>query len=138
MTDTTYPVESTTTATNEVQNTKSPQEPAHDNRTVMPRASVREHAEEVTLELEMPGVDRETLQVVVENDELTISARRALPRDEGFEVLHQERLPYGFRRSFILSDRIDTASIKAAYNDGILTVTLPKAAKAKPFKITVE
>jgi len=107
-------------------------------RTVTPRASVFEAGDNVVLELEMPGVSREAIEVSVENDELTVSGRRVFAVDEGVEFLHQERLPLNYKRSFILSERIDSGNIGAKYTDGILTLTLPKSAEAKPRKITIE
>ena len=107
-------------------------------RTVTPRASVYETANEVILELEMPGVGRDTIDVSVENDELTVFGRRVISVDEGAEWLHQERLPFNYRRAFVLSDRIDSSNIGANYTDGVLKLILPKAAQAKPRKITIE
>jgi len=107
-------------------------------RTVTPRASVFETSDNVVLELEMPGVSREAIDVSVENDELTVSGRRTFAVDEGAEFLHRERLPLNYKRSFILSERIDSGNIGAKYTDGVLTLTLPKSAEAKPRKITIE
>jgi len=107
-------------------------------RIVTPRASVFETENAVILELEIPGVSRDTIDVTVENDELTVTGRRVFPVDEGAEMLHQERLPFNYRRSFILSERIDSANIGANYTDGVLKLTLPKSAEAKPRKITIE
>jgi len=107
-------------------------------RTIMPRASVFETPNEVVLELEMPGVNRESIDVRVENDELSVTGRRNMPVDVGYDVLHQERVPLSYSRAFVLSDRIDASSIKAVCKDGVLQLTLPKAAQAKPRKIAVE
>lgn len=108
------------------------------DRTVTPRASVYETPESVILELEMPGVARDSIEIKVENDELSVCGQRFMPADERLEILHQERLPLSYRRAFILSDRIDPTNIEAACNNGVLKLTLPKAAEAKPKKITIE
>lgn len=121
-------------------------EPVHESsgeiqrneRTVSPRASVYDSGEEVLLELEMPGVDRHRLDIRVDNDELTIYGARLAHADDSYEVLHQERHPLSYRRTFILSDRVDSANIKAGYEHGVLRLTLPKVAKAKPRKITID
>jgi len=107
-------------------------------RVITPRASVYETPDSVMLELEMPGVSRDSIEVSVENDELSVSGRRVYPADDGVEWLHQERLPFNYRRSFILSDRIESTNIGAEYTDGVLRLTLPKAVQAKPRKITIE
>ena len=108
---------------------------ASPERVVSPRASVYETPELVVLELEMPGVKREQIDIRVENDELSISGERSWPVDEKFQMLHQERLPALYRRSFILSDRINVGEISATCRDGILELKLPKAVQAKPRRI---
>lgn len=113
-------------------------QPHRQERTITPRASVYETQDEVVLELEVPGVNRESINVKVENDELTISANRKIPVDTGYETLHQERLPFNYKRAFILSDRIDAGQIKASCADGVLQLVLPKAAQAKPRQIPIE
>jgi HSP20 family protein len=107
-------------------------------RTISPRASVYETPDEVVLELEMPGVNRDSIHIRVENDELSISGERTVKHDPGYELLHQERVPLNYRRSFVLSDRIASGNIKARCQDGVLELTLPKAAQAKPRRIEIE
>lgn len=141
MTDTTQEtkdltVEQADQTTNE--NALQKAEVSADERVVSPRSSVYETPEKVVLELEMPGVNRDSIDIQVEADELRISGRRFHPSDEGYTVIHRERTPFSYRRTFLLGDRIDTSAITAAYQDGVLTVTLPKIAKAQPRKITVE
>lgn len=104
---------------------------------VQPRVSVYETTEKVVLELEMPGVPRDKIDVGVDRDELTVTGAR--PVDAGdCEVLHQERVPLKYRRSFILSEQIASDQIAAAYDNGVLRLTLPKAEGAKPRKIAIE
>lgn len=107
-------------------------------RTVSPRASVYETPEQVVLELEMPGASRDSIDIKLENDELAVSAHRTLPATDGLQMLHQERASVNYRRTFLLSDRIDAANIKATCKDGVLQLTLPKAAQAKPRRISIE
>jgi len=104
---------------------------------VTPRASIYDSTDAVVLELEMPGVGRDNIEITVDKDELTVSGRRNRPSDEQCEVLHQERLLFNFRRGFVLSERIDTGNISAAYENGVLRLTLPKSAEAKPQKIEI-
>jgi len=107
------------------------------DRFVTPRSSVFDTAEAVLVELEMPGVGRDNIDITIDKDELTVTGHRARSADEGFEVVHQERLLLSFRRSFVLSERIDAANIAASYDNGVLKLTLPKSAEAKPRKITI-
>ena len=103
---------------------------------VMPAASVVEDGDVYLLKVEMPGVNKEGLEISVENNELTILGRRSLPVIEG-ALIHRESRPENFRRAFELDPSIDTAKVSARIEQGILTLTLPKAEQVKPRKITV-
>ena len=108
------------------------------DRFVTPRTTVYESAEAVIVELEMPGVTKDGVEITVEKDELTILGRRSRPADDGFEIVHQERLLLPYTRTYVLSERIDTSTIGANFDNGVLRLTLPKSAEAKPRKIAIE
>ena len=103
---------------------------------VAPAATVLENADGYTLQVEMPGVNKENLEMWVENNELTILGRRALPSVEG-ALLHRESRSENFRRSFELDPSIDAGRISAKIEQGVVTLTLPKAEQVKPRKIAV-
>src|SRR6476620_6099038 len=103
---------------------------------ITPAATVLENADGYTLEVEMPGVNKETLEMWVENNELTISGRRSMPPVEG-TLLHRESRPENFRRSFELDPSIDSEKISAKIEQGVVRLTLPKAEQVKPRKIAV-
>jgi HSP20 family protein len=103
---------------------------------VAPVASVIEDTNGYSLEIEMPGVNKEGLEISVENNELTILGRRSLPTIEG-TLLHRESRPNNFRRTFELDPSIDTGKINAKIDQGVVTLTLPKAEQVKPRKIAV-
>jgi HSP20 family protein len=103
---------------------------------VTPVASVIEDGDSYVLKVEMPGVNKEGLEISVENNELSIIGRRTLPGIEG-TMIHRESRPENFRRGFELDPTIETAKIGARIEQGILTLTLPKAEKVKPRKVTV-
>jgi HSP20 family protein len=103
---------------------------------VAPVSSVIEDGEGYTLELEMPGVNKEGLEIAVENNELTIVGRRSLPTIEG-TLIHRESRPHNFRRAFELDPSIDTGKIAARIDQGVVILTLPKAERVKPRKIAV-
>lgn len=105
---------------------------------VRPRAAVYEDGDQVCLELEMPGVGRDSIDVTIEKDELTVTGWRKPDDYSGCEVVHRERVPLSFRRSFVLSDALDTSKIGASYVDGVLKLTLPKSEVSKPKKITIQ
>ena len=103
---------------------------------IMAPAGVTEISDGYTLEIEMPGVKKEGLEISVENNELTIIGRRSLPAAEG-TLIHRESRPENFRRMFELDPSIDANKISAKIDQGLVTLTLPKAEHVKPRKIAV-
>ena len=103
---------------------------------VTPVASVVEDGDAYLLKVEMPGVNKEGLEISVENNELTIIGRQSLPQIEG-TLIHRESRAENFRRVFELDPSIDMSKISARIDQGVLTLTLPKAEQVKPRKITV-
>jgi HSP20 family protein len=103
---------------------------------VTPVASVVEAGDAYLLKVEMPGVNKEGLEISVENNELTITGRRDLAQIEG-TLIHRESRTEDFRRVFELDPSIDTSKISARVDQGFLTLTLPKAEQVKPRKIAV-
>ena len=103
---------------------------------VAPPSRVIETGDGYTLEVEMPGVTKDGLDISIENNELTITGRRSLPIVEG-TLTHRESHPENFRRRFELDPSIDGNKISARIEQGLATLTLPKAEQVKPRKITV-
>ena len=103
---------------------------------IAPVATVLENGDGYTLQVEMPGVNKEGLEMWVENNELTILGRRSASAVSG-TVLHRESRRENFRRSFELDPSIDAGRISAKIEQGVVTLTLPKAEQVKPRKITV-
>lgn len=101
-----------------------------------PVASVVEDGDAYLLKVEMPGVNKEGLEISVENNELTITGQRSLAQIEG-TLIHRESRTEDFRRVFELDPSIDTSKISARIDQGVLTLTLPKAEQVKPRKIAV-
>ena len=103
---------------------------------VAPVSSLLEDGDSYTLQVEMPGVNKEGLEISVENNELTILGRRSLPTIDG-TMIHRESRTDNFRRTFELDPSIDTGKISAKIDQGVVTLTLPKAEQVKPRKIQV-
>jgi HSP20 family protein len=103
---------------------------------ITPPASVTEIGDGYMLEIEMAGVKKDGLEISVENNELTIIGRRSLPAVEG-TLIHRESRPENFRRAFEIDPSIDAEKISAKIDQGLVTLTLPKAEHVKPRKITV-
>jgi len=94
---------------------------------LLPRANVKESTDAFFVEAEMPGVKKEDIELVCENGMLTIGAKVQDDNKEGVRILRQERFEGDIRRRFVLKD-IKEENITAQYENGILTVTLPKKA----------
>jgi len=106
-------------------------------RYFVPQADIFETDEELTVVLEMPGVARDSVSADIENDKLTIEGRLDFTKYEGFEPVYTEYNIGHFKRSFVLSNKINQDKISADLNDGVLIVKLPKAEAVKPRKIAV-
>ena len=101
-----------------------------------PDVNIFETQDGYVLEAEMPGVQKDGLEVTLEDNELIITGR-SNPETLHAEVLYRESRAADFRRVFELDPAIDTARITARIEQGLLTVRLPKPEKVKPRKITV-
>ena len=88
------------------------------------------------IELDLPGVDRDSIDLDVERNVLTVRAERPL-RAADAELLMAERPKGVFTRQLVLGDALDTARVEASYDAGVLTLRIPVAEKAKPRKIKI-
>jgi HSP20 family protein len=102
---------------------------------------VREDADHLYVEAELPGFKKDEIDVTLENQTLTISAERKSETKEGGEKkgdwLLRERRYSRFLRSFTLPPTVDDQKVDAKLNDGVLTITLNKREETKPRRITV-
>jgi len=103
---------------------------------VSPEVNIFENSEGYILEAEMPGVNKDGLEITLEGSEITIVGRRAQETVPG-EPLLRERQLADFRRVFELDPAIDTTKINAKMNQGVLTLTLPMSEQVKPRRIAV-
>ena len=106
-------------------------------RLFQPQTDIFETSEALTLVLEMPGVDKGSVEVKVENDVLNIDGRVDFSKYDGLQPLYTEYNVGHYARSFRLSSKIEQEGISAELKDGVMTLVLPKAEKAKPRKIKV-
>ena len=90
------------------------------------------------VDIDLPGFDPEQIEVVVENDILSVSAVRTSPRRNGAEVLLSGRYHGKYQRSIRLAEHLDTQAVTARYDSGVLQVRVPILASAKARKIQVE
>ena len=105
----------------------------------LPLVDVFEESDVIRLVAEVPGVRPEDVEISVEGSLLTIKGTKEQVAEPKAEKVHRYERTYGaFERTFTLSASIDSNKIKATYNLGVLTITLPKAETAKPHLIKVE
>ena len=103
-----------------------------------PRADILEGEKEYRILMDLPGVLAADLEISVENQNLTVKAKRASSVPEGFQLRRHERPgPVSFSRSFSLGVGVDTEAIAAAFADGVLQLTLPKSERSLPRRIEV-
>jgi HSP20 family molecular chaperone IbpA len=106
-------------------------------RVFVPTTDIFETEQALTLVAEMPGVDKDKVDVSVEDGVLTIQGQLDFSKYEGLQPVYTEYNVGHYRRIFTLSNRIDQNSISAEMKDGVLTLLLPKAQEAKPRRINV-
>ncbi len=103
-----------------------------------PLCDIYEDDESIQVKAELPGVDRNDIDIQVENNVLTLKGERKRDREvKSDNVYRTERFYGSFTRSFTLPVSVDSTRIKAEYREGVLHLTLPKAEEAKPRKIKI-
>jgi HSP20 family molecular chaperone IbpA len=106
-------------------------------RVFVPVTDIFETPEALTVALEMPGVDRNSLEARVEDNVVTIEGRIDFAKYDGMQPIYTEYIVGHYARSFEISNKIDQSKISAQMKDGVVTIVLPKAEQAKPRKIEV-
>src|SRR4030081_2707608 len=103
-----------------------------------PAVDVYEDEHNVTLKIEVPGIDEKDIDVRIENNTLTVHGERKIEKEEKEENYRRVERQYGsFTRTFNLPPTVDAENVQADYDKGILKITLPKKAEAKPKQIKV-
>jgi len=102
-----------------------------DSDVVMPSIDVRETETEFVVEAELPGMDEKDVSVTLNNGILTLKGEKKSEREEKKDDYHLTERSYGsFQRSFQVADTVDADKVKAAFEKGVLKVTLPKRPEA--------
>lgn len=105
----------------------------------VPPVDLREENDKLVLEMELPGLKKDDVEISLENNVLTIKGERKFEKEEKKENFHKIERSYGkFSRSFSLPTTVKPDGIDASLKDGILTVYLPFAEEAKPKKISIK
>jgi HSP20 family protein len=103
-----------------------------------PPVDVYEDEHNVTLKIEVPGIDEKDIDVRLENNTLSVQGERKVEKEEKEENFRRVERQYGsFTRTFSLPTTVDADKVSANYEKGVLKITLPKKAEAKPKQIKV-
>jgi HSP20 family protein len=109
-------------------------------RVIQPLVNIREEDKEVILEAEMVGLTKDDISLDLKGSELTMRGKARQNNEtvpNGYTVVHKERCPLEYVRSFVVGDDIDKSKIDAQYENGILRVKLTKSEAAQPKKIEI-
>ena len=115
----------------------SKEEKTTPGRTYLPFGDIYETDESLFVILEMPGVERKDFDVALENGVLRVDGRIDFAKYEGMEPVYTEYNVGHYSRSFTVSNKIDQEGISAQLEDGVLTLTLPKAKEMQPRRIAI-
>ena len=107
--------------------------------TAYPKVNVYEYEDKIGIIAEIPGLKKKQLDIEVEDGVLTISGdKHGIEEQEGATVLRRELKASSFKRSFQLGELLDDSRVDANFNDGILSISIPKAEPEKPKKTYVK
>ncbi|MBF0183534.1 MAG: Hsp20/alpha crystallin family protein [Magnetococcales bacterium] len=103
------------------------------------RVDIREEADHLLLQADLPGVEQKDIKLHVENNQLTISGERKMEDEKKRDNYHRIERSYGtFSRTFQLGSNTNPEKIQASYKNGVLEVVLPKREEAKPRSIEIQ
>jgi HSP20 family protein len=103
-----------------------------------PAVDVYEDEHNVSLKIEVPGIDEKDIDIRLENNTLTVHGERKIEKEEKEENYRRVERQYGsFTRTFTLPTTVDAEKVSATYDKGVLKIALPKKAEAKPKQIKV-
>lgn len=109
-----------------------------ETRAWVPPVDIQENADAYLFHAELPGMSKEDIHITLENSVLRLSGERKFEKDAKKENYHRVERTYGtFTRTFTLPTQVDAEKVQAAFENGILTVTVPKAEMAKPRRIAI-
>jgi HSP20 family protein len=114
------------------------QSESRSNGSFVPPVDVYEDQKQIVLKLEVPGVKLEDLDIRLENQRLTVKGERRFEKEEKAENFHRIERRFGsFARSFTLPQTVDTEGVTAAYDAGVLSISLVKKAEAQPKQVKI-
>ena len=109
-----------------------------ETRAWVPPVDIQENGDAYLFHAELPGMTKEDIHITLENNVLRVSGERKFEKDAKKENYHRVERTYGtFTRTFTLPTQVDPEKVQAAFENGILTITVPKAEQAKPRQISI-
>ncbi len=109
------------------------------SNTLMPAADIVERENDFNIRIDLPGVDKKDVKIIVQNDVLTIKGEKKQESEKKDDNYFRVERSYGtFQRSFTLPASVASDKIDASYNNGVLTISIPKLEEAKPKEIEVK
>jgi len=102
-----------------------------------PAVAFADAGEALTLRVDLPGLTEKDIDIDVTANVLSLKASRKVEAPEGYTAHRRERQSFSFAQSYELPTRIDPEKVQASLKQGVLTLTLPKAAEAQPKRVTV-
>ena len=102
-----------------------------------PPADIFEDAEGITLQMDMPGVSKDRLNIEVDKTSLLIEGEASIDMPEGMEALYADVRSTRYRRTFALSSELEVDKVEASIKDGVLELRIPKRMEVRPRKIEV-
>jgi HSP20 family molecular chaperone IbpA len=124
-------------AVREKQELAKKEEQTTPGRYFVPAADIFETDEALTLIMEMPGVEKKDVDIALEEDVLRVEGKIDFSKYQGLGPVYTEYMVGHYARGFTLSGKIDRDGISAQLDDGVLTLTLPKAKEAMPRRIAI-
>lgn len=113
-------------------------ERTRETRCFVPRSDIYETENKISVVMDMPGVQRDNIEISLEKNVLTVTGFVAFEEPEGYSLAFSEYNIGDYERSFRISNKIDQEKIEAEYTNGVLHLSLPKAEEAKKRKIAVK
>ena len=108
------------------------------NRNWIPPVDIQETADGYKLLAELPGLTKDDINITLENNVLRLTGERKFEKDVKKESFHRVERTYGtFSRAFALPQQVNAEGVQAGFENGVLTILVPKAEQAKPRKISI-
>jgi len=126
-----------TMETNNTDKMQESQNPTTTVRTMIPLVDIYEIPDAYMVKANLPGVDRQSISASINNSTLTVHAKAPAHFKQDASLMYDDSIATEYRREFSLADDVDTGSIDAVYELGVLSITLKKKTQYTPKEITI-